>query len=56
MCKLWIEQYILNIRNNYDKSMVAKLHCAISQLCVDSGMFNQPVSITEHVTLVMIED
>lgn len=39
--ELCIEKYILNIRNKYERSMVAKLRCGILQLHVESGRFNQ---------------
>ena len=39
--ELGIEKYVLNIRNKYERSVVAKLRCGILQLHVESGRFNQ---------------
>ena len=39
--ELGIEKYVLNIRNKYERSMIAKLRCGILQLHVESGRFNQ---------------
>ena len=39
--ELGIEKYVLDIRNKYERSMIAKLRCGILQLHVESGRFNQ---------------